>query len=235
AHARRNHAQDGIGRSARRERHDHPYRTRGIVLGHGPAKRGGPAGHEQHKADARKRQLHDLASSRLGGAGCSEGARPRQYRAACGLWLIMDRPKRAAAGMRPRVPPSALPLLPWRTAMSQHLDRTRTIERMKAALHLAPAATAVVTIDCPRGNLHPAIASLPVPEPHCHRVVEATNRLVAAARALAIPIVHVSTVYEAPLLANHPVERAMLAAKESFTPHRRSDFARHKRPGSVEA
>lgn len=119
--------------------------------------------------------------------------------------------------------------------MSQSIDRTRTIQRMKDALRVDPATAAVVTIDCQRGNLEPAIASLPVPEPDCHRVIESTNRLIALARSVDIPIVHVSTVYEAPLLANHPFERAMLEAKESFTPHRQSDFARHKRPGSVEA
>ena len=118
--------------------------------------------------------------------------------------------------------------------MSQTVDRSRTVERMKEALRLAASATAVVTVDCQRGNLDPAIASLPVPEPHCHRVLDATNRLIALARACAIPVIHVSTVYEAPLLANHPFERAMLEAKESFTPHRASDFARHKRPGSIE-
>ena len=118
--------------------------------------------------------------------------------------------------------------------MSQSIDRTRTIQRMKDVLRLDPATAAVVTIDCQRGNLEPNIASLPVPEADCRRVIESTNRLIALARSHAIPIVHVSTVYEAPLLANHPFERAMLEAKESFTPHRQSDFARHKRPGSIE-
>ena len=118
--------------------------------------------------------------------------------------------------------------------MSASVDRSRSFERMNAALRLDPASAAVVTIDCQRGNLEPAIASLPVPEPDCHRVVESTNRLIALARAAAIPILHVSTVYEAPLLAQHPFERAMLEASASFTPHRQSDFARHKRPGSIE-
>ena len=108
------------------------------------------------------------------------------------------------------------------------------IERMKQALQLDPAATAVVTIDCQRGNLEPAIASLPVPESECRRVIEGTNRLLAMARRADIPIVHVTTVYEAPLLANHPFERAMLELKESFSPHASSDFARHKSPGSIE-
>lgn len=119
--------------------------------------------------------------------------------------------------------------------MAQSIDRTRTVQRMKDALSLDARSTAVITIDCQRGNLDPAIASLPVPEPDCHRVVEASNRLIALARSSDIPVVHVSTVYEAPLLANHPFERAMLAARESFTPHRDSDFARHKSPGSIEA
>lgn len=115
------------------------------------------------------------------------------------------------------------------------LDRSSTIERMKAALVLDPAACAVVTIDCQRGNLDPEIASLPVPQADCERVITATNRLLRLARERAIAVLHVTTVYEEPLLATHPFERAMLAARLSFTPHRESDFARHKRPGSIEA
>ena len=118
--------------------------------------------------------------------------------------------------------------------MSRSPDRTQMIERMKRALTIDPRGTAVVTIDCQRGNLEPAIASLPVPESECRRVIEGTNRLLAAARRAEIPILHVTTVYEAPLLANHPFERAMLELKESFSPHAKSDFARHKSPGSVE-
>lgn len=118
--------------------------------------------------------------------------------------------------------------------MAQPVDRSRMIARMKDALTLEAASSAVVTIDCQRGNLDPAVASLPVPEEECRRVIEGTNRLLALAREAGVPILHVSTVYEEPLLASHPFERAMLEAKESFTPHRPSDFARHKRPGSVE-
>jgi nicotinamidase-related amidase len=115
------------------------------------------------------------------------------------------------------------------------LDRTPMIERMKAALTIDPRSCAVVTIDCQRGNLDPAIASLPVPEPECKRVISGTNRLVRLAREREIVVIHVTTVYEQPLLGTHPFERAMLQANESFTPHRASDFARHKRPGSLEA
>jgi len=115
------------------------------------------------------------------------------------------------------------------------IDRSRTIQRMNAALKLDTVRSAVLTIDCQRGNLDPAIASLPVPEPECSRVIDGTNRLLALARANNVAVLHATTVYEAPLLAQHPFERAMLELQESFTPHRASDFARHKSPGSVGA
>jgi nicotinamidase-related amidase len=115
------------------------------------------------------------------------------------------------------------------------LDRSAMIEGMKAKLVLEPDKCAVVTIDCQRGNLDQAIASLPVPQADCERVVAATNRLLRSARSRGIPVLHVTTVYEESLLGTHPFERAMLEARLSFTPDRASDFARHKRPGSVEA
>lgn len=118
--------------------------------------------------------------------------------------------------------------------MANLIDRSNMIERMKTALQLDPADCAVLTIDCQRGNLEPAIASLPVPEPQCSQVMAGTNRLLALARSAGVAVIHASTVYEAPLQASHSFERAMLQLKESFTPHRKSDFARHKAPGSVE-
>jgi biuret amidohydrolase len=118
--------------------------------------------------------------------------------------------------------------------MAGLIDRSSMIERMKGALQLDAADCAVLTIDCQRGNLEPALASLPVPEPECSRVLDYTNRLLALARRTGIAVVHASTVWEAPLLASHPFERAMLELRESFTPHRKSDFARHKSPGSIE-
>lgn len=115
------------------------------------------------------------------------------------------------------------------------IDRTTMIESMKAALAIDPARSAVLTIDCQRGNLDPSIASLPVPEAESKRVLAGLNRLIGSARERSIPVIHVDTSYEASLLGAHPFERAMLAARQSFTPHRTSDFSRHKSPGSPEA
>lgn len=118
--------------------------------------------------------------------------------------------------------------------MADPVDRSSTISRMNALLDIDPANCAVITIDCQRGNLEPEIASLPVPADECKRVIAGTNRLLATARRHSIAVVHVTTVYEEPLLGQHPFERAMLQLKESFSPHAKSDFARHKSPGSIE-
>jgi biuret amidohydrolase len=119
--------------------------------------------------------------------------------------------------------------------MTAAIDRTAMVDAMKAALRIEPARTAVLTIDCQRGNLDPTIASLPVPAAESERILAGLNHLIGRARALSLPVVHVDTVYEPSLLGTHPFERAMLAAKQSFTPHRSSDFSRHKSPGSEEA
>jgi biuret amidohydrolase len=115
------------------------------------------------------------------------------------------------------------------------VDRSEMISAMKAALTIDVARTAVLTIDCQRGNLEPAIATLPVPEAEAERVIGGLNRLIARGRDEGIPIIHVDTVYEPSLLGTHPCEQAMAAAKQSFTPHAKSNFSRHKSPGSVEA
>jgi nicotinamidase-related amidase len=115
------------------------------------------------------------------------------------------------------------------------IDRSAMIERMKDELHLEAGRCAAVTIDCQRGNLDPEIATLPVPEAECQRILGGINRLLAGSREAGVPIIHVDTVYEKSLLGKHPFERAMLNAKQSFTPHRQSDFSRHKSPGSIEA
>ena len=117
--------------------------------------------------------------------------------------------------------------------MANLIDRSNMIARMKSALQLDPADCAVLTIDCQRGNLEPASASLPVPEPECSRVIAGANRLIAIARGAGIAVIHATTVWEAPLQANHPFERAMLELQESFTPHGKSNFTHHKSPGSI--
>jgi nicotinamidase-related amidase len=101
---------------------------------------------------------------------------------------------------------------------------------MKDALKLDSAQTAVLTIHCQRGNLEPTITSLPVPESECDRVISGNNRLLALARRAGVSIIHTTTVYEAPLLANHPFERAMLDLDEAYVPALRSSMRKDKKP-----
>ena len=63
------------------------------------------------------------------------------------------------------------------------IDRSEAAERMNAALQLDPAKAAAITIDCQRGNLEPEIASLPVPDEECERVIAGTNRMLGMVRA----------------------------------------------------
>ncbi|MEP9376002.1 cysteine hydrolase [Aquabacter sp. CN5-332] len=119
--------------------------------------------------------------------------------------------------------------------MTSLIDRSSTLDRMRAALKLDKAKTVVLTIDCQRGNLEPELASLPVPAPECARVIAGTNRLIGLGRTHGLDIIHLTTVFEACLLGTHPFERAMLELNESFSPGKKSDFKRHKSPGSKEA
>lgn len=58
----------------------------------------------------------------------------------------------------------------------------------------APKA-AIVAIDCHRGHLDPAVATMPVAADIARRVIDANAALMVAARAAALPVVHVMTRY----------------------------------------
>ena len=58
----------------------------------------------------------------------------------------------------------------------------------------APKA-ALVAIDCHRGHLDPAVATMPVAADVAERVIAANARLMGAARAAGIPVIHIVTRY----------------------------------------
>jgi nicotinamidase-related amidase len=58
--------------------------------------------------------------------------------------------------------------------------------------------TAVVAIDMHRGHLDPSVATLPLPAERCPGVIARARLLFASLRAVAVPIVHVITVYRDP-------------------------------------
>lgn len=115
------------------------------------------------------------------------------------------------------------------------VDRSAMVERMKDMLKLDPARTAVITIDMQRGALDPELATLPVPADECSRVLKGTNELLALARGSGMKVIHVLTFWHPVEIAAHPFERATVEAKQSLTPHAKSDYAHHKFEGPREA
>ena len=70
-------------------------------------------------------------------------------------------------------------------------DFSAELAEMNADLEIDPAETAIVTIDMHRGHLDPELATMPAPREVQDRVVTAAARLLRAARAKGIPVVHV--------------------------------------------
>ncbi|GAB2575437.1 cysteine hydrolase family protein [Microlunatus antarcticus] len=93
---------------------------------------------------------------------------------------------------------------------------------------LAPARTAVVTIDMHRGHLDPAVATMPLPAEAAARVTAANAVLVRAARARGVPVVHVVTGYHAVAeIASNPWWAAVAGTDAT-----RANVLNHQLPGS---
>ena len=60
---------------------------------------------------------------------------------------------------------------------------------------LSSRRIAVVTIDCHRGHLDPAVATMPLAAAKAAQVVAANASLLSGVRALGIPVIHVMTSY----------------------------------------
>ncbi len=70
-------------------------------------------------------------------------------------------------------------------------DFSAELEAMNRDLEIDPAETAIVTIDMHRGHLDPELATMPAPREVQERVVREAARVLRAARAKGIPVVHV--------------------------------------------
>lgn len=93
---------------------------------------------------------------------------------------------------------------------------------------LDPGSTAVVTIDLHRGHLDPQVATMPLATPAAQRVVAASERLLAAARAAGLPVVHVVTSYHCvEEISSNPWWAAVAGSDAS-----RRNVLRHQLPGS---
>lgn len=96
-------------------------------------------------------------------------------------------------------------------------------------LGLDEVRPAVVAIDCHRGHLDPAVATMPAPPEVAVRLVENNKRFLDACRARDIPIVHAVTAYrDADEIRSNPRWRSMADVPNST----RKNVERHNIIGS---
>ena len=119
------------------------------------------------------------------------------------------------------------------------VDRSEMLRVLNEQLEIDPRRTAVITIDCHRGHLDPAVATMPVAPEAAASVVAGTARLLRLARSSGMAVVHV-------ILQNrvfpdgtaepmhNPFWAAVETANQMLTPERESTISRHNIVGSVQ-
>jgi len=98
-----------------------------------------------------------------------------------------------------------------------------------------PRRTAIVTVDMHRGHLDPAVATLPAPKENCANLIANGARVLRAARAAGIPVIHGVT--SKLLIENErprAFHRAVMDVNETIIPGEKSDLLHHNLKGSVQ-
>ena len=120
------------------------------------------------------------------------------------------------------------------------IDRSAMLHVLNEGLSIDPRRSAVITIDCHRGHLDPAVATMPVAPEVAASVVAATARLVRLARSRGMPVIHV--ILQNRILPDgtseplrNPFWAAVEGANQMLTPERKSTISRHNLVGSVQA
>jgi len=123
------------------------------------------------------------------------------------------------------------------TATQPIIDRSEFTKALNEALDVNPRSTAVITIDCHRGHLDPAIATMPVTRQHAQDVVATVSRLVRFARGEGIPVIHV--ILNNRVLPDGVVEpmhnpfwKTVEAVNQKLTPELTSTISGHNLVGS---
>jgi nicotinamidase-related amidase len=117
------------------------------------------------------------------------------------------------------------------------VDRSEMRHALAPAVPLDPARTAIITVDCHRGHLDPAIATMPVADDDGRRVLAGIARLLAVGRAAGMCVIHVILQNrllrpgEVESMAN-PFWRALENARQSLTPTLPSTVRGHNLEGS---
>ncbi len=112
------------------------------------------------------------------------------------------------------------------------------VQALADRLVLDPSRTVLVTVDCHRGHLDPAVATMPVEASTAAAVVSTVARLCATARQRDVPVVHVILenirLRDRVEAAANPFWREVEAARQSLTPGRKSTVFGHNLTGSVQ-
>jgi nicotinamidase-related amidase len=135
------------------------------------------------------------------------------------------RPAREPNGSEPEAPPA--------------VDRRRMAQALNDALDIDPRRTAVVTVDCHRGHLDLAVATMPLAPQTAASLVTNTARLLRFARGRGMSVVHVITQNRIlpagrPETLSNPFWAAVEASGQMLTPDRESTISRHNLVGTVQ-
>jgi biuret amidohydrolase len=151
---------------------------------------------------------------------------PRVHRLAQATALVTpdDEPRRA-----PMAAPAAPPVV----------DRGDMRRALNDVLDFDPRRTAVITIDCHRGHLDLAVATMPVAPQEAASLVVSTARLLRMARAWGMSVVHVVSQNRIlpmgqPEVLCNPFWAAVESTRHSLTLDRESTISRHNLVGTVQ-
>jgi nicotinamidase-related amidase len=122
----------------------------------------------------------------------------------------------------------------------QIVDRSSLVEGLYRELKLAPADTAVITIDMHRGHLDMDVATMPTKPEDAKRVVANAKQILDFSRESKIPVIHVVLVYRRiPGIGSEgmvsPFWKAMHVAQgetDRLTPGRKSTVREHNVEGA---
>ncbi|MHB1043209.1 MAG: isochorismatase family protein [Eubacteriales bacterium] len=128
---------------------------------------------------------------------------------------------------------------PAKRGLVEVLEQTDMTRQMKERLAIAPAKTAILSIDEHRGHLDPAVATMPVDPADARVVVANSQKLFNIARAKGIKVIHVvMTLRNKPTpsaeLLRNPFWAAVEEVKQTLTPGRDTVLKKHNIENSVQ-
>ncbi len=119
------------------------------------------------------------------------------------------------------------------------VDRSLMVEALNDQLEIDPRRTAVITVDCHRGHLDLAVATMPVAPQAAASVVSSMARLLRFGRGCGMNVIHVLSQNRIlpegqPEVLCNPFWASVESARQMLTPDRESTISRHNLVGTVQ-